>query len=424
MPSPPIVERPLEDAWDVVVVGAGPAGLAAATACAERGLRVLLGDPDPDRAWVPTLSAWVHEVPLPASCFHRTWARPLVYTDGGGPQPLDRAYGELDNRAVQDHLRQRLEAASGRIARFTCTGLAPAAHSLHVQRASGPPLAARVVVDATGSARRLLTEASPASGASVAWQTAYGIRARVAGHPWAADEMALMDFRSVPGTSPGPASFLYAMPRADHVLLEETVLAAVPVVPVEALARRLEQRLRVLGVDVLEVLEVERVRIPMNAPLPAMPQALPVVGFGAAAGFVHPATGYSVARSLGSAPALADALARGLDRGGPARAARLAWKAIHPPALRRAQQLARGGLQVLLGLEGPDLGRFMRAFFAMPTRHWTAFLSGMSPPCAVGHAMMALGRELPTDLLWRVSRLALTPRGRAPLLKGLLPHVG
>ena len=54
---------------DVLVVGAGPAGMALAAACAQLGMKVGLLDPNPERPWVATYGMWSPELPvdLPAS---------------------------------------------------------------------------------------------------------------------------------------------------------------------------------------------------------------------------------------------------------------------------------------------------------------------------------------------------------------------
>ena len=54
---------------DVLVVGAGPAGMALAAQCARRGLRTGLVDPAPQRPWTATYGMWADELPagLPAS---------------------------------------------------------------------------------------------------------------------------------------------------------------------------------------------------------------------------------------------------------------------------------------------------------------------------------------------------------------------
>ena len=61
-----------------------------------------------------------------------------------------------------------------------------------------------------------------------------------------------------------------------------------------------------------------------------------MTAFGAAANLVHPATGYSIARSLREAPALAREMATILRRRLPARqTARLVWTALWPAEKRR-----------------------------------------------------------------------------------------
>lgn len=63
------------------------------------------------------------------------------------------------------------------------------------------------------------------------------------------------------------------------------------------------------------------------------------VGFGAAANLVHPATGYSIARTLSAAPKMADAIADSLthqrDHGGSsADVAAEVWTSLWSPELR------------------------------------------------------------------------------------------
>ena len=48
--------------WDVVVAGAGPAGLSLASACAERGLKTLCIAPDVAKRWENNFGTWVDEV--------------------------------------------------------------------------------------------------------------------------------------------------------------------------------------------------------------------------------------------------------------------------------------------------------------------------------------------------------------------------
>ena len=73
----------------------------------------------------------------------------------------------------------------------------------------------------------------------------------------------------------------------------------------------------------------------MGGPLPSGDQTL--TAFGAAANLVHPATGYSIARSLREAPAFAGDVARLLQRksNNVDRRAESVWQALWPQEKRR-----------------------------------------------------------------------------------------
>lgn len=402
--------------WDVLIAGAGPSGMAAAAATAEAGLSTLVLDPTLSSGWTNNYGGWLDELAPYADCAAGRWDNPLVYSDAGGRRDLNRPYLQLDNAKLSAHLRQRAEAAGARFQEVGVSGLQANGGGAEALLDNGQEVAAQIAVDATGAFGRFLER--PPQGEGLAWQTAFGVFAEVDEHPWAPGEMVLMDFRSISDPLDKP-TFLYAMPTDDRrVFLEETSLACAPAVPVEVLEKRLTIRLAELGIRVRKIHEVERCRIPMNPLQPHMPQA--IVGFGAAGGLIHPATGYSVTRSLQSAPALARALVGGLSQGGPGRASTLAWDAVQPASLRRSHRLALAGLEALLGLEGAQLGTFMDAFFAMPQRHWSAYLSGTATPGALTGAMFSLGFLLPVDVLAEVLRGAA--RGRADLLGGLLPE--
>ena len=156
------------------------------------------------------------------------------------------------------------------------------------------------------------------------------------------------------------------------MFLEETCLATRPGMPFEELKARLMRRCDTLGIKITKIIEEEWSHIPLGGPLPKvqrrrsfsfsfhrpraslrglLPHALPVhrhflfpngqahpispnilthtsmcvcvrvrgaqgkqahFGFGAAANLVHPATGYSILRSLSEAPTVADTIVAGL----------------------------------------------------------------------------------------------------------------
>lgn len=113
----------------------------------------------------------------------------------------------------------------------------------------------------------------------------------------------LMDWRGPAPPAGEPPSFLYALPLPDgRWFADETVLVSRPEIPIGALRARLHRRLDRMQIRMRARHEVERCGIPMGMPLPTGSMA----AFGSAAGFIHPATGYSLAMSLRLAGRLGD----------------------------------------------------------------------------------------------------------------------
>ncbi|KAL7195608.1 hypothetical protein ACSBR1_035774 [Camellia fascicularis] len=104
-------------------------------------------------------------------------------------------------------------------------------------------------------------------------------------------------------------TFRYAMPFSSRqIFLEETSLVAWPGLLMEDIQERMVAQLRHLGIKLKSIEEDERCVIPMEGPLPVLPQR--VVGIGGTAGMVHPSTGYMVVRTLVAAPIVADSIVR------------------------------------------------------------------------------------------------------------------
>ena len=274
-------------------------------------------------------------------CLEFVWPRANVFLDSteAGKRELRRPYGRVDRKKLKRRLLSRcidngvafVEARAegvehgsshstlsvsrrgeGGGGRGSSGGGANGGSSGEATSTSNNKIEARVVLDATGHSRKLVQWDQPFD---PGYQGAYGIAATVDRHPFALDSMLFMDWRDDhTGGSPEMRAanqrvptFLYAMPFSPtEVFLEETSLVARPAVGFDELRERLERRLEHLEIKVKEIHEVERCLIPMGGALPRLPQR--TVGIGGAAGMVHPSTGYMVARALGAAPGLGDAI--------------------------------------------------------------------------------------------------------------------
>ncbi|WP_177247375.1 lycopene cyclase family protein [Saccharopolyspora kobensis] len=377
---------------DVVVVGGGPAGRAAAAACSDTGLEVVLVDPAPRRVWPHTYGAWRDELPaaIPGPALASVVDRMVLH--GTDQHEWHRPYAVLDNTALWKHLwRHDVAEVTGRAqaAEHGPTGST-------VLLKDGRRIAAAVVVDATGAARAL-SGGRPAH--TSAQQSAVGwVVSAAAAEPFCGPgEGVFMDWRPAPQTRGGWPTFLYAVHVGpDRVLLEETSLARRPALPLALLRRRLAGRLAEAGVAESERLAEERVRFPVDDPLPRPGRVIP---FGAAGGLVHPASGFSVAASLQRAPWLAAAISAALPSG-PAVAARAAWSILWPPRAVSGHVLRHRALQALLSLPPEQVPEFFELFFRLDARHRAAFLAAEEDPAGTAAAMSALFASAP----WRIRR--------------------
>lgn len=356
---------------EVVVCGLGPAGRALAHRCVARGMTVTAIDPAPERPWVATYGAWSDELPewLPAGAVAATVTRPAAWAETR--HVLDRAYTVLDSEG----LRSGLDISGARVV---------AERVVRVERntvtlASGAVVTGERVIDARGLAR------SPAR----AEQTAYGIVLRVED---TAAETLFMDWRADNGANPlAPRSFLYAIPLgAGEFLFEETCLAGRPALPSDELRNRLLHRLSSRGIEFDANARVERVRFPVEGGKPGPGR------FGAAGGFTHPATGYSVAAALSAADAVA------------------AGRSIWPASARAVHALRAAGLRALLALPPADVPLFFEAFFDLPAERQRAYLSGRTDLAGTVAAMGGLFRKLPPRSRARIAATTLGIRVGSP----------
>lgn len=378
---------------DVLVVGGGPAGRAVAAECGRRGLTTTLVDHSPDAPWRATYGCWAAELPasLPASVVAaRATGRAVARTE----HALGWDYAVLDVPALRAHLDAELRAGGVEVREGRVTGLAGPGL---VELADGGRLRARFLVDAGGRRRPLV----PAARRTVpALQTAYGVVVdeATAAPIVAPGEALFMDWRPDHGESGWP-TFLYAVPLGGGaVLLEETSLARRPGLPLPVLRRRLQTRLQRHGIVAPSDAVVERVSFPVDTPVHDQPG---VLGFGAAAPLVHPASGFSVAAALTLAPAVAGALA-----GAGHEAARgVVWSS----EARAVHRFRRIGLEALLRMPPTEVPDFFEVFFGLSERHRWAYLSGRDDLAGTAATMTALFARAGWRLRFRLIGPALRP---------------
>ncbi|HEV2130145.1 MAG TPA: lycopene cyclase family protein, partial [Longimicrobiaceae bacterium] len=235
----------MSDSFDVLVLGKGPAGVAAAAELAARGLRVGVLGPGAALHWPAQYGAWMSELETlgrPELAEHH-WPETVVGL-GGGRKVLRHGYVRIDKARLARELRQRCEAGGVTWLEGRAASAEHHSRGSIVRCADGGEIAARVVVDASGHKPALVRRAAaPAQG----FQTAVGLTFEVEDIPLDPRQAILMDWddQHLP-VERGAAfpSFLYAMPLGEgRVFAEETVLVGRPAVSSELLERRLRLRL-------------------------------------------------------------------------------------------------------------------------------------------------------------------------------------
>lgn len=374
-------------AADVVVIGDGPAGSTLAAALHRLDVDVALVGPG--APWTATYTTWADDLEgLGLLEGVDVWAHHFdqIAVRFGRARVIDRPYGVLDNGTVRSHLWRDVRHVIGTVA-------------------DPEDLTTRLVVDATGWPSKLTgSTGSPVQPSG--WQTAFGAvfaepPAGLLGTP------TMMDFsdpRAVIAGRESIPTFAYSLPVTDGWLVEETVLTASPSVDPDALQSVLASRLG-LSVDAMlsAALATERVSIPMGAPPPRRDESGPI-RFGAAAGMIHPATGYSIGSALGHAERVATAIASELERGsgsgavdpGPVRAA------VWSPAARRTRQLHDYGHDVLLRLDREGVQRFFDTFFDLPIETWSPYMRIDTPPTRLAGVMTKMFARAPMRLRSRL----------------------
>jgi lycopene beta-cyclase len=392
---------------DVVVAGSGPAGWAAAVACAEAGLDTVLVAPEPDAPWPATYRSWVDDLTALGygDIFSHQWQ--VVTATGQRTQRVERAYGRVDGIKLAQQLSGRGSAAGLTTMHGRSVGVSHNRTDSTLLLGDGRSIDAVVVIDATGAAGSLVHGRGPAP----AWQTAYGIVATPS-VPLNDTGCVLMDFATgMPADR--PPTFLYAQHLGDgRWFMEETVLASRQATDPERLKSILQQRLQDRGIALSDIEEVETVAIPMGLRVP-LPQR--VVAVGASGGAIHPATGYSLTTSLHAAPLLAQGIVDALQRRAtPTAVSEAAWAAMWPDSRRRARALQEYGLNVMLGMDRGGLQRFFDQFFTLPQDAQRNYLGPAAGGAEIARLMSRLWLGSPNAL-----RLALAKGDPRQLLRAL-----
>ena len=398
------------DKVDVLVVGAGPAGLAIAAETAKKGVSV--GLVAPDTPFVNNYGVWLDEFKNLGleHCLLHKYDDALVWFDDSDPASgteLGRPYGQVCRRRLRDHLLKECAAAGvkylpglvdfvrhgdvgknelaevrGTIIRDSdITASEKKLIEEEANRGEQFTLNSRLVVAGTGHNRDML---SYEEGAPPGWQTAYGVEVRIPNHGFPVNKAVFMDFRqSDPeamkeeqdeGVWRVP-SFLYVLPvDKDVVFVEETCLVARVQVPFDELKRRLYRRMKRMGMEIVEedIMEIEASWIPLGGTPPVAPQR--TIAYGAAAGMVHPASGYSVVNSISKAPRVAAAMVEGLKEGGEIEASRRAWEILWGAEPRRQIGFYQFGMELLMSLRIEQMRNFFSTFFSLPTNLSRGFL--------------------------------------------------
>lgn len=410
---------------DVAILGAGPAGRVLAQHLTGTDLRVGLFDPQGEAAWKNTYGLWIDEVEGlekgPPLQFR--WQKALAYV-GAGPQKekrvLPRSYGLIDKQAWRAMIDAELQRGAVRCVESAVQGIDGVSGRTTLQLKNGSSFVARIVVDATG--RGLFLD--PCRPRDPGFQSAYGVFARLKGDPLEGEKMVLMDFRPPDGIAHRgeEPTFLYGMHLGeDRYFLEETVLVGRNPRSFESLKADLHRRLDRLGVDLVEIEEEEQCLIPMGTSLPKYDPKL--FGFGASAGFIHPATGYQIGRMLREAPRVAKRIESGLSHNvATSELVRQLNELIWPPEVRRARELLLFGQEVLLGMSADEIGRFFEAFFALPEKGWKSYLLGDAPFQDIASVMWKLFGDAGFSLRWSMARQAFGAEG-VHILRAFRPQV-
>ncbi|XP_031093580.1 lycopene epsilon cyclase, chloroplastic [Ipomoea triloba] len=378
-----------EGILDLVVIGCGPAGLALAAESAKIGLNVgLIG---PDLPFTNNYGVWEDEFKDLGlqRCIEHVWRDTIVYLDDGDPILIGRAYGRVSRHLLHEELLKRCLESGVSYLNLKVERIVENAIGQSLVECEGNVIIpCRLVTVASGAASGKLLQYE-VGGPRVSVQTAYGVEVEVENNPYDPSLMVFMDYRDyvrhkVHSLEAEFPTFLYAMPMSDtRVFFEETCLASKEAMPFDLLKKKLMVRLETMGIRIKKIYEEEWSYIPVGGSLPNTDQRN--LAFGAAASMVHPATGYSVVRSLSEAPRYASVIANILKRSpgmddmlvssrSTENISTQAWETLWPQERKRQRSFFLFGLALILQLDIEGIRTFFHTFFRLPNWMWQGFL--------------------------------------------------
>tara|TARA_Y100001968_G_scaffold74550_4_gene65983 strand:+ start:2185 stop:3462 length:1278 start_codon:yes stop_codon:yes gene_type:complete len=401
---------------DVLVLGSGPGALSIISALIEENLRVeVLSSKDPKEPWPFTYGIWGQEVDQlgMGHLLEHRWSNTVSFFGEGAKKENDLQntptkhsidYGLFDKVKLQKYWLSQCELSSvkwhlGEAANFEINN-----STSSVTTTKGETFYSRLIIDATGYQPVFLDV--PNQG-PIAVQTCYGVVGEFSSPPVEPGQFVLMDYRCdhlSAQEKTEPPTFLYAMDLGNgKYFLEETSLGLAPPLTLEILQSRLNQRLDYRGIKIKNLEYEERgIYLPMNIPIPSMKQ--PILGFGGAAGMVHPASGYLVGSLLRRAPIVAREISNAMknESASPETIARKAWKALWPKDLIRKKALYTFGLEKLMRFREEQLRGFFIEFFKQPRINWYGFLTNTLSLNELIKSMWDMYKKAPWSVKWNL----------------------
>ncbi|KAK6163568.1 hypothetical protein DH2020_000432 [Rehmannia glutinosa] len=241
--------------FDVIVIGAGPAGLRLADQVSSFGIKVCCVDPSPLSMWPNNYGVWADEFESLGldDCLDKIWPMASIFIDDEKTNYFDRAYGRVNRKGLKLKFLSNCASNGVKFHKAKALKVNHEEFESSVVCDDGTMLKASLIVDASGYTTNFLEFDKPRNNGL---QIAHGILAEVDSHPFDLDKMHLMDWRdshlsNEPGLRASNSklpTFLYVMTfDSNLVFLEETALVNRPILSYTELKNRMVARLRHLG---------------------------------------------------------------------------------------------------------------------------------------------------------------------------------